>query len=192
MRKEAYFDEVFRFGRSSFHVKRATLVDRVGTSCAKVARRDRSANALTPIWNFVMRWLHAIRVVFAFLIAPVAGALTFAGASALSDHIYVVPFQRISIFTFTVPLIIGGYPPAVLLGVPAYFLLRNRVKVRLATIMFVGGLIAGIPWFIISTLMILSSTRLSEWAAVNYETTIPAFGCGCVSGFVFWLTVGRG
>lgn len=64
-----------------------------------------------------------MRVVFGFLIAPIAGSLTFAGTAALSDHLYAVPFQRVNIFTLIAPLMIGGYPIDMLLGVPSYLLL---------------------------------------------------------------------
>ena len=127
-----------------------------------------------------------------FILAPLAGALTFAGGAALYDHIYAVPFQRVNIFTVIAPLMIGGYPVTIVLGVPAYFLLRNRVKDRLVTTTLVGGTIACLPWLVICTLLNFYSSGPSGWAELMYETTIPAFGCGCVSGSVFWLIAHKG
>ena len=133
-----------------------------------------------------------MRVVLGFLLAPLVGAITFAGGATLYDHSYADHVQRTNIFTAIAPLMIGGYPVALALGLPAYFLLRNRVKARLITATLVGGLIAGLPWLILCTLLIINSSGPPGWAELMYETTIPAFGCGCVSGSVFWLIAHRG
>ncbi|RYC32041.1 hypothetical protein D3273_09915 [Lichenibacterium minor] len=128
-----------------------------------------------------------MRVFIAFLLAPAAGAALFTAGAAISDHVNAVPYDRGNIFTFVAPLMVGGYPPAIMLGVPAYFIFKKSRRSKLITSALVGSLVASLPWTFISTIVLIGSGRVSEALGVLWETAIPAFFCGCGAGIVFWL-----
>src|SRR5262245_36854526 len=95
------------------------------------------------------------RVALGFLVAPLVPAALWALAGVwrgLSLAAYVPSVILIALY--------GAYPVAVLLGVPAYFLLRCQLRPRLITIALAGGLIAAAPWPVLKT---LSSNADQAW-----------------------------
>ncbi len=80
-------------------------------------------------------------------------------------------------------VIFGGYPATVLLGAPAYFMLRQRLRPRLITVTLAGGLIAGAPW---PALMLLSSNPDDAWIG-SCHTVIDGWTtwCGYLEGMKF-------
>jgi hypothetical protein len=96
--------------------------------------------------------------------------------------------------------IYGGYPATVLLGLPAYFLLRRRLSPKLVTVALVGGLIAAAPW---PVLMLLSPNPHDAWigscqTVMDGRTTwcgylegmkfvALVFCLGVIGGITFWI-----
>jgi hypothetical protein len=88
----------------------------------------------------------------------------------------------------------------VLLGLPAYFMLRRRLSPRLITVALAGGLIAAAPW---SVLMPLLPNPSDAWigschTVIDGHTTwcgylegmkfvALVFGLGIIGGLAFWI-----
>jgi hypothetical protein len=97
-------------------------------------------------------------------------------------------------------VIYGPYPATVLLGLPAYFMLRRRLSPRLITVALAGGLIAAAPW---SMLMPLLPNPSDAWieschTVIAGHTTwcgylegmkfvALVFGLGVIGGLAFWV-----
>ena len=95
---------------------------------------------------------------------------------------------------------VGGYPAGLLLGVPAYLLLRLRLRPWLITAGVAGGVIAVAPW---AALLPLLANPSDAWigrchTVVNGHTTLcgyvedmkfmaMVFGLGMIGGIVFWV-----
>jgi hypothetical protein len=92
------------------------------------------------------RRLHPARVILGFLIAPLAGAAFFAVLAMAIPGFNPLESLRDAVGFVLLIAMYGAYPPALLLGVPAYFVLRNWVAPKLHTTALVGGVIACIPW----------------------------------------------
>jgi hypothetical protein len=100
-------------------------------------------------------------------------------------------------------LIYGAYPAAIVLGIPAYFLLRHWVGPRLVTIMLVGGVIAALPWLMLFLLPQSGSVRSEindcvtridgyvTWCGMvdAFKLAAEIFSYGALGGLVFWLCV---
>jgi hypothetical protein len=97
-------------------------------------------------------------------------------------------------------VIFGGYPATVLLGLPAYFVLRRRLSPGLIAVALAGGLIAAAPW---PALMLLSSNPDDAWigschTVIDGRTTwcgylegmkfvALVFCLGATGGITFWI-----
>jgi hypothetical protein len=95
--------------------------------------------------------------------------------------------------------VVGAYPTAVVIGIPAYFLLRRHFAARPLACALVGSVIAALPW----ALLVLAGSSASE-ASVNGRATVisghtTAYGWlqnaefvltigvfGAIGGLVFW------
>jgi hypothetical protein len=102
----------------------------------------------------------------------------------------------------TVAVLYGGYPPALVLGLPAYLALRRRVRPRPATLALVGGAIAILPWLWImywpglrAGVSSQAGNCVSEIDGVttwcghleNVKYLALIFAAGAVGGLAFWL-----
>ncbi len=148
--------------------------------------------ASIPLW----------RLILGFLIAPLVAALAIAiiqpaydGLDSYSDRIY-----RTTI-AFAV---FGGYPWALLFGIPAYFALRNRARASVLNCALVGAVIASFPWFVLGLLFrpdyaesdsrvtVLNGSRtLAGWFEFGELIAFVAVS-GAFAGAVFWLVVAAG
>ena len=127
------------------------------------------------------------RVLLAFAVAPLAAAILFT----------LVEGDSMRMLGSTA--IIGAYGPAIIFGVPAYFLLRNRVRMRLVASIIVGGLIAALPWFLLTLQPGPDQATLGDCVAViDGKTTLCGFFqtllwlgqialYGAFGGLVFWI-----
>jgi hypothetical protein len=102
--------------------------------------------------------------------------------------------------------IVGAYPTALALGLPAYFMLRRHFSTKLISCASVGAIVAALPWV---PLVLLSAARTTE-ASLDGRTTVinghtTAYGWltnaefilqvglfGAVGGSVFWLVAAAG
>ncbi len=135
-----------------------------------------------PIW----------RVALGFLLAPLIAAFAF---SLIEDH---------SLAVVVPAALYGGYPAAIVLGIPAYVLLRGAMQPRFWVLMIMGGVIAVLPWIALA----LSNTAGSSQVG-NCQSTIDGrmtwcgfvgnlwlwgqiFCFGAFGGLVFWFCVAFG
>jgi hypothetical protein len=116
------------------------------------------------------------------------------------------PFENLSDAIGFVLLITmyGAYPPAFLLGVPAYFVLRNWVAPKLHTTALAGGVIACLPWLwamywpgLRAGVSSQVGTCVSEidgvttWCGHMQNLTMLSliFLAGAAGGAAFWISV---
>ncbi len=82
------------------------------------------------------------RTIAAFLIAPLIPAIL----SAAYTSGYDVGEFFVSLYLIC---LVGAYPPAILIGLPIYFLLRKNVRPTLISVVMIGASIAVLPWLIL-------------------------------------------
>src|SRR5690242_2779626 len=116
-----------------------------------------------PIW----------RIVTAFLIAPGAAAFLMAILMPAYDGINA-PFERIwrSAVAFA---LFGAYPTTLLVGLPAFFLLRKRLAPKLINCSLAGAVVAALPWLILS-LLGRPDTASIDGKATIAEGSYTAYG----------------
>lgn len=137
----------------------------------------------------------AWRIVLAFLAAPLAPAFLYA-LQTLFDGLPNGSYFKTGM-TFAV---LGGYPAALLFGVPLFFALRNRVDPRLWVLVLAGGGVAAAPWILltlfapqpdqaqIGTRITVLDGRMTLWGWLESGAMIgQVFLLGAVGGLVFWL-----
>ena len=157
-----------------------------------IAARERTAPPPRP---------PAWRVVAAFVVAPGAAALVMAAATPL--YAGLDPGERLwrSAATFAA---FGAYPAALVLGVPACFLLRGRLAPSLVNCASAGAVIAALPWFALSLLSGPDQASIDGRATV-IDGSRTAYGWltqatflggialfGALGGAVFWLVAAAG
>jgi hypothetical protein len=135
-----------------------------------------------PVW----------RVALGFLLAPLVAALAF---SLIEDG---------SLNLVVLAVLFGGYPAAIVLGVPAYLLLHNYMQPRFWVLMLAGGIIAVLPWMGLELLNSEASSQLGDcqrringrmtWCGflINLRFWGYIFLYGAFGGLVFWLCVAFG
>jgi hypothetical protein len=124
------------------------------------------------------RDIHRGHVLWAFLTAPMAGAAVLGMLSAWTPR----GDPSLAILVAMGGAIVG-YPIAFALGIPAYFLLRRRVRPRLTYPVLVGAIIAAAP-FAVSDLAFGSA---SANPSALFSVVGMAFLSGAVGGLAFWL-----
>jgi hypothetical protein len=152
----------------------------------------RPERAYPPTW----------RIVAAFLIVPGATALLMAMLMPTYDGISD-PLERIwrSALAFAV---FGAYPPTVILGLPAFFMLRRHFDAKLVNCALTGAVVAALPWFLLSTLS-LPDTASIDGRATVINGSLTAYGwitnltyvgeialLGAAGGVLFWLIAAAG
>jgi hypothetical protein len=150
-----------------------------------------SAALLPPTW----------RIVAGFLVAPLVAALAMAFVEPLFNGL---PFSERVYRTTIVYCVFGAYPSTVILGLPAFFLLRRRVRASPINCALAGACVAALPWLV---LWLVSTPDYSfdggHVAVANGHTTgwgwielvemlleMPAFGG--LAGAAFWLVASAG
>ncbi len=95
-------------------------------------------------------------------------------------------------------VVFGAYPITILFGVPAYLVLKRRVRLKFLTICLVGGVIAAAPW------LLLTLFTNPDYAMIGDRVTVQnghktwfgwieilrflgeCFIFGAIGGAVFW------
>lgn len=98
--------------------------------------------------------------------------------------------------------LVGAYPPTLLLGVPAYFVLRRHFAPRLLACALAGAGVAAIPWLLL-VLAARPTTASIGGRATVIDGQYTAYGwlvngsflgeialVGCAAGLVFWAIAG--
>jgi hypothetical protein len=155
-------------------------------------------NTATPERTDPPAW----RIIAAFLIVPGAAALLLALVMPAYDGI-TDPLERVwrSALVFAV---VGAYPPTIILGVPAFFMLRRHFQPKLVNCSLTGAAVAALPWLILSTLSQPDSASIGGRSTVidgslttyGWFTNLTAVGqiaaIGAVGGALFWLIAAAG
>lgn len=138
---------------------------------------------------------HWRRVLIAFLVAPLvpsAAAATVTLVDGLENGGYLQWLVLI--------VLVGGYPSALILGLPGFLILRSRLGLRFIHVTIAGGIIAAVPWLLLGLFgpnpeMATSGEHVSvvggaktifgwlEWMRLVSVT----FLLGLVGGAAFWF-----
>lgn len=117
------------------------------------------------------------RVVLGFLFAPYAGFWAYILMGGLAEGHFPFVF-----FPFD-PLMLVAYAPALVLGVPAYLLLKDVARASALNCAATGAMVAAAAGVL---LMAIAETRLG-WGLMSALALLA--GCGAVGGLVFWIVV---
>lgn len=146
------------------------------------------------------RW----RIIAAFLIAPLVAAFVLAcylpaydGLPHISDRI----IRSTALYCF-----FGGYPTSLAFGVPAYLLLRRRVKPTWWACALAGGAVAAAPWLFLTLLPPGAATFEQTGQHVTVQNGVRTLwgwieglgfageigALGLIGGLCFWLVAVAG
>jgi len=128
------------------------------------------------------------RVALAFAIAPLAGTAGLAAIAAMISYFTGLSWRETAMGVAAVTQVgffVFALPPTLLLGIPAYLLLRNAVQPRLAWDMLAGALLPTIPY---ALLLPWALHGMSVWEAAFWFAIAAVLGGA--SGWVFWLVAG--
>lgn len=138
----------------------------------------------------------AWRVAAAFLVAPGLAAVVLACMTPLYNGLPLPERILRSAVTFA---IFGAYPATLLFGLPAYFLLRSRLRPRAWICAFIGAVVAAAPFSLLSLLstpdyaysggqVTVMDGRITFWGYVQRGRFVGMIGLfGALAGFLFWL-----
>lgn len=144
----------------------------------------------------------AWRIVLAFAVAPSVAALSYAcliplyaGLPDLADRVWR---------TFLLYLLFGAYPSALLLGIPAFFILKNYLDPKPLNCALVGAGIASIPWLLIGLRssphyaysnghVTHDNGMITIWGLLDLATFVALIAAlGFLAGLVFWAVAAAG
>jgi hypothetical protein len=126
-------------------------------------------------------------------------ALGFVLAPALAAAAFSVVEGDSSPTMFVAAMLYGALPATIVLGIPAYFILRNWCRPHVATIVLVGGLIAIIPWVLLFIIggpeqgqvgnCVTTINGQMTWCGFvgALEVLAEIFAFGAFGGLVFWF-----
>lgn len=137
------------------------------------------------------------RLAFGFLLAPLVPTVLYVLWDLISTDWFTG--QRFLGWVMLIA-IYGAVPSALILGVPAYFILRRYLKPRFITFVLVGGVIAALPWLLLSLLpgknfftsynscktVIDGARTWCDYLEV-FKFSARNFAFGSIGGAVFWL-----
>lgn len=147
----------------------------------------------SPVW-----W----RIVAAFVFSPLIAAFAlacfqplYAGLESLCDRILRTTFAYV---------VFGGYPAAFVLGLPAFLILRKKLRLSPLNCAVVGAVAASLPWLLLG---LISNPRYAYsnghithqsgsktwWGWVDLFTFVGEIAAlGALTGVVFWaISVAR-
>ena len=135
------------------------------------------------------------RVILAFVVVPGAAALLMAIAMPAYEGI-TDPLERIwrSAVAFAV---FGAYPPAFIIGLPAFFMLRRHVNAT-------GAVVAALPWLVLALISRPDNASIDGRSTV-IDGSLTAYGwlmnfyyvgqialLGAIAGALFWFIAAAG
>ncbi len=132
----------------------------------------------------------------AFVLAPAVAALVLAcviplypGLPSFHDRVWR---------TFLLFLLVGAYPAALLLGLPAFFALKDRVSPTPFNCAVVGAAVASVPWLLLGLLsspdyaysnghVTHNNGVITMWGLIDLATFVAQIAAlGFFAGLVFW------
>ncbi len=148
-----------------------------------------------PIW----------RVLAAFAIAPAVAAFALACYESLYAGIHDNFTQTYNTFVF---LVIGGYLPTFLFGLPAYAVLKNWVRPTPLNCVIAGAIVASMPWLLVGLQMLIPppgssamggqhvtepNCHVTLWGLFEFVKMVgPTAILGGFAGGVFWMVAVAG
>ncbi|TFU00054.1 hypothetical protein EUV02_15515 [Polymorphobacter arshaanensis] len=153
---------------------------------------------ITPKRTFPPLW----RVIVGFIVVPALAAFVLAYFMPAYDGLTNAT-ERV-LRTAIMYALFGAYPPTILIGIPAYFALRNRFDLNLLNCSMVGAALAALPWILISlvsspdqastdgrpTVVAGSMTAFGWLSLAQFVGQIAVFGA--LGGGFFWAIVAAG
>ena len=142
------------------------------------------------------------RVILAFVVVPGAAALLMAIAMPAYEGI-TDPLERIwrSAVAFAV---FGAYPPAFIIGLPAFFMLRRHVNATIINCAATGAVVAALPWLVLALISRPDNASIDGRSTV-IDGSLTAYGwlmnfyyvgqialLGAIAGALFWLIAAAG
>ncbi|MGO4570949.1 hypothetical protein [Microvirga sp. 2TAF3] len=121
-------------------------------------------------------YLPAIRAAAGFALAPMVGV---AGFGLISEGYRFIEDLLIGRSTIVSIIVIVAYVQAALLGLPAYFLLKDRVRPTILNAALAGIIVASLPWVTLS----VGSFQLTASIQVITHTALA----GLLAGIAFWI-----
>lgn len=137
------------------------------------------------------------RVILAFVVVPGAAALLMAIVMPAYEGI-TDPLERIwrSAVAFAV---FGAYPPAFIIGLPAFFMLRRHVDATIINCAATGAVVAALPWLVLALLSRPDNASIGGRSTV-INGSLTAYGwlmnfyyvgqialLGTIAGALFWF-----
>ncbi|MBB2961189.1 hypothetical protein [Methylobacterium sp. R2-1] len=148
---------------------------------------DSPSRAPAPLW----------RIIAAFSIAPGAAALLMA-LSKPEKYAGLHPIDQVW-RTARMYALFGAYPAAVMLGIPAFLMLRKKLHPSPVNCALVGAVTASLPWLIVMLFFPPQYAGIGDRATV-IDYTRTAYGWqemfltifktalfGACGGFIFWV-----
>jgi len=142
------------------------------------------------------------RVILAFVVVPGAAALLMAIAMPAYEGI-TDPLERIwrSAVAFAV---FGAYPPAFIIGLPAFFMLRRHVNATIINCAETGAVVAALPWLVLALISRPDNASIDGRSTV-IDGSLTAYGwlmnfyyvgqialLGAIAGALFWFIAAAG
>jgi hypothetical protein len=140
------------------------------------------------------RW----RLAVAFALAPVVPALAFAMLFPMYEGLPDLWVRVVN--TLPAVLIVGGYIPGLVLGVPAFLFLRKYVAFNLLNCTVVGAVVAALPWALLVLFPVAQEASLDgsmtvadghlTWFGLLTGAALVALVTpfGALGGVAFWFT----
>lgn len=139
--------------------------------------------------------LNPQRLALGFVLAPLAPALLISTSSLFDGKDNGSYLKTVMLFAF-----FGGYPAALVIGLPALLILKRWLRPRLAWAILVGGLVAATPWGLamlfggqpdsasIGTHVTVQNGQRTLWGWIEAgKFLVGVFALGGVGGLAFWL-----
>jgi hypothetical protein len=124
------------------------------------------------------------RLALAFIVAPGAAALVMAILQPL--YAGLPDFWDRVFRTALINAVVGGYPAALILGVPAYLLLRKRLRPTILNCAAVGAVIAALPWLLLG-LFFSPEYAYSNGHVTHQNSHITLWGLFDLSVLTGWI-----
>ena len=145
----------------------------------------------------------AWRIILAFLVAPAAASLFLAALAPLYGGLSSTVVRVIQ--TAELYALLGAYPTTLVIGVPAYFILRRHFSPRPFNCAVAGALVAALPWIILSLIpsgagsaSIGGRETIADGHLTGYGWLAQAWVvvqiaiAGWLAGVIFWAIAAAG
>ncbi len=109
-----------------------------------------------------------------FFVAPAIGAILFPAFMDGSVGVFLHTYYFLG-YTYSV---LAAYAQTLVIGVPAYLILRDRFRYSLYTVCFIAIVVAVAPW------VVIIGVPLDQAGTIMYGGILI---CGFVGGYVFYV-----